>query len=300
MSASLLGLLNWELQRDMDGHRSYTAEWKIQTSDTADGPATVMACPGLPAVGSYWGQTADFGNDVDMWALCWPDWKIRPMVTEEKNSLWLATQTFTTKPLKRCQDTNVDNPLSEPPDIGGSFIKKTKQALTDRFGNPIKNSSHEIIKGAAVERDDNRPAVNVAMNLLFLPLSTYAPMVDTVNAAPLWGLAAKMWKLGDIAWQRKLYGTCSYYYTVRYTFEANYQTWTRRIPDRGRKVLSPGGNPANPSDFEVYKDPRTGELAEVFLDGSGGLLPDGSPPFTLSRELYDETDFLALGIPSSL
>lgn len=311
MSAIVLGRYDWGMSRDKDGHRDYKIKWLMQTDDTDDGPAIVSACTDLPLIGDYWA----YGNDADPWAFCWPTLEIQPTFDRERNPFWLASQTFSTRPFKRCQDDSIENPLSEPMRLSGSFIKFTKEATVDKDGKAIRSSSHEMLRGAAVEFDDNRPTVNVGMNLMSLPLSTFAPMVDTVNDATLWGLSARMVKLANVKWNRLVYGTCTYYYTVDYEFEVNYLTFDRYVLDEGAKCLigwAPGsraaaldpdaGSPANHTkaeNFEVYKD-KNGENARCLLDSKGRPLSDGDSPHEILVAKYTESNFLDLGVPTSL
>lgn len=297
MSSSVKGRLDWSLKRDADGHRDYSIEWLVGCTDVADGPLVVLSASGLPAIGATW----VFGNDNDPWAFCLPTCNVKPVLTREPGVWWVVEQTFSTKPLKRCQTTSIENPLLEPAKLSGTFAKYTKEATKDRNGNPIKSSSHELIKGKAVEVDDSRPGVQVSLNSLTLPLSTIAPMIDTVNDAMLWGLVARKIKLSNAPWSRQLYGTCTFYYTITYEFEINDSAlgWDRKILDEGTKVLAKGGNKDNPRDFVVYKD-RNGENTRVLLDGNGAAITDIANAHYFDFEYYEESDFTTLGIPASL
>lgn len=313
------GLRNWSRESDRDGHKTYHAEWLIERASDFDGPALVATTPGLPRTGAPW----QFGNDYDPAATCQPDWEIRSVVASERGNFWLVDQKYSTLPLKRCQDTNITNPLMEPPKIGGTFHKLTKEATKDRHGKPIKSSSHEPIKR---EVDDNRPTVQIEFNTLILPLVLFAERVDTVNDHPMWGLQERMVKLGNVTWKRQMYGSCSFYYTVTYDFEINFKKWDFKIPDQGKMclrghsaadALDNGTKPAwaldpdaqdpvtnkkylvNPKNFEVYKD-KNGENALTLLDGKGRPLTDADNPFFFDVEYYDQANFWMLGIPTLL
>lgn len=295
MSGTVKGLIDWGLSLDDEGHRNYNAEFLVRMDDKWDGPGAVLNTPGLPIIGSAW----NMGNDSDPWAFCWPNAKIsKAFIANEPDVYWKAGFMFTTKPLKRCQDTTIEDPMSEPYRIGGSFVTKTKEVMLDRNGKAIKTSSHELIRGQISEFDDSCPTVKIGMNLLILPLSDFAPMIHTVNDAPMWGLLPRMIKLSNATWQRQIYGTCTYYYTVDYDFEINYKTFDRKAVDEGTRILAPGGDPNDPRDFVAYKDARQ-ENARVLLDGSGAPLGDADAPVEIPIEYYDEGDLLALGLPAS-
>lgn len=295
MVAIAKGHTDWKLTMDKDGHRDYTIDWFVEATSASDGPATILRASGLPTVGSVW----SFGNDVDLWAFCWPNWTATPVQTNEPNYWWKVSQLFTTKPLSRCQDNSIENPIMEPDRINGTFVKYVKEVTEDRFGNALKTSSHEMIRGSIVEFDHNRPTVTIEKNVLTLPLATFAPMIDTVNDSTLWGLPARTVKLSSASFQRKLYGTCSYYYVIRYDFDIDYRTFDRNTLDEGSRVLSPGGDKTKPTDFEVYKD-RNGENTRVLLDGEGNALDDGENPVTIPVSHYDESNMFVLNIPAAL
>jgi len=295
MTMALRGAIDWNLTRDKEGHREYKIQWLCESNDWNDGPERAYWTPGLPAIGSTWA----FGNDLDLWAFCWPNATVKPVLTKERQNLWIVENMFSTKPLSRCQDTDIENPLNEPMEISGSFVKYTKEIAKNKDDEKIASSSHERIRGPIMEFDHNRPTVTIGMNLLTLPLSTFAPMVDTVNNHVLWGLGVRRVKLSNVQWERKLYGTCTFYYTVTYEFDIDYTTFDRVTWDEGTKILSAGGNVNNPDDFEQYKDVN-GENTRVFLDGAGNALTNGAAPVEIDIKFYNESNFFTLGIPASL
>jgi hypothetical protein len=297
MSATLDGLMYWDLSRDRDGHRDYTANYQVHVDDDADGPAIVLACPGLPAIGAPWQQ----GNDYDPWAYCWPDTKVTPRTRGERGNLWDIETKFSTRPFSRCQDNSFQNPISEPPRIGGSWIKFTKEAAYDINGRRVANPAHEPWK---IEIDDNRPTVTIGFNVIVLPLGTYASMVDTVNDFPLWGLPPRCVKLCNLRWQRQVYGTCSYYYTVDLEFEINFNTWDIVKQNDATKRLRTGGNAANPTHFELIRAAREGDPVPGIVRADGTLWdgispPPNDPPRTLFQ-FYQGSNFFNLGIPTQL
>ena len=298
MTASVIGGPKvWNGSRDQEGYRTYKVTLQVETNDPDDGPAIAMTAPGLYSVGSYY----NIGNDADLWAFCSPEIDVQPVVQDGPNFIWLVTQTFTNKPQKRCNTTQIEDPLDEPDRIGGSFVKHTYEAVKDRNGEYIKTSSWEQLRGPQVERDGSRPTVWIEKNLSTLPLATYTQYIDAVNDSTLWGLPARTVKLSNVTWSRKTYGTCNYYYQVRYEFEINYNTFDKDVLDEGSKIVCPGGDPNKPSDFILNTDDY-GNPVKVILDGSGSAWdPTGTAePGKVHIEHYDETNFLLWDIPSSL
>lgn len=296
------GRIDWGLETTQEGHRTYSIDW-LCVGELNEGPQTASLAAGLPVVGAAWA----YGGDNDPYALCTPEISCRPVLTDQPGKWWRVGQKFTTpggkdgKPRTRCQDETIEDPLMEPPKLKGTFVKYTREATEDRNGDKLKSSSHEMFRGAAVEVDDNRPTVSISLNLATLPIGTFGPMVDTVNSGSLWGVGARKVKLSGVSWERFVYGICNFYYTVTYDFDIRDDAmgFDRKIVDEGYKVLNVGGDVNNPEDFIVYKD-INGENTRVLLDGAGNALGDATTPFAFEFELYDESDFLTLGIPASL
>lgn len=305
MSATSIGRRSWSVTRDKEGHREYKLKLRI-VSAYDDGPYTILSASGAPAIGAQW----TYGNDNDPWALCWPNCTVTPVIVNEPNRHWDVDYLFSTKPFSRCQDNSIEDPLLEPMKISGSFVKYTKLTNKDREGNLILSSSHEPIP---VEKDANRPSVVIEQNVPYLGLETFSQMIDTVNDAALWGLEPRCIKLSNAPWSRQVYGTCSYYFTRRFEFDVRYETFDEsEIADVGTMCLKRewrdgvlvllGGNANNPNDFIRIKDARGENCPPMMLDGAGNVNDDpiGDPKFLETKELYGESNFLTLGVPSSL
>jgi len=311
------GPIVWGLQRDDEGHRTYNVSFLAVTDDVLDGPYSVAyGISGLPLPGvSFWA----YGNDIDTEAICTPATKVSLFnhVEGQPHNWWRFDYLFSTKRnIKRCQDTNITDPLMEPDRLSGSFAKYTKEVMKDKDGLYIRSSSHEIIRGSQVEFDHNRPTVRIEQNKLNLGLSLFAPMIDNVNASPMWGLPARCVKLSNVSWERKLYGSCTFYYTRTFEFDIDYNTFDKAVMDEGTKALngrwkndgtwelvpinasSGAPDPNNPSHFMRMKD-RNGENMRVILDGAGKPLTDPANAVYRDVKYYQETDFFTLGIPTS-
>jgi len=306
MSATWLNILKWELSRDDEGHRTYDVTSKVLTSDVADGPLSVLSASGLPAVGSYWA----IGNDEDLYAYCTPYAQVSCAGQEnEINTLWHVKQKFTTQAMRRCNSAGIDDPLAEPAKLSGGFRSYSEEAITDRHGDLLLMSSGELMRGDVLLVERGRPTVRVSINVSSLPLSTFAQYRGGVNDDTLWGLPARTIRLADITWERNVYGTCNYYYTITYEFEVKYETWNRFIPDKGQYAKVIKDAPLSATNRLVpIQDPLTGRVYTAYLDGSGGMVgwvnaPDALDPgdiYIWEKELEPEFNFLTLGVPSSL
>lgn len=305
MSATSLGPIGWGMTRDDDGHRTYKIGFKVQSTSVDDGPLTILGASGLPTIGSTW----SYGNDSDSWAFCYPTATVSMMADEDQPGFyWRVDRTFSTKPLRRCQTDTIENPLSEPQKISGSFVRHMRKADKDKDGNLILSSSHEPIQG--IERNSDRHTVNVEQNVANLGLATVTAIINHLNDATLWGVDARKILFSGFSWERLLYGTCTYYYKRRFEFEVRNNPDDgfdlEDVADMGFKELDDtivGADKDNPTHFRYIKD-KAGENTPVplMLDNNGEVNTDpvGSPAFRPTIEIYGEANLLTLSIPTSL
>lgn len=297
------GPVSWQADRDNDGFRTYRITYRVKAAVT-ESPAAVMVASGLPAIGAEFNLSGYTGTDV--WCWCQPEMSVR--IDQEKQGdpamFYLVEQVFSNRwKNKRCQDTQIEDPLMEPMKISGSFNRAQWEAKYDRNGTRLVTSANEPITGAAVTFDYVRPTVRIEQNVASLGLSTFANMVNTVNASPLWGLPARCIKLVNAPWSRQVYASCSFFYTRSFEFEIDYYNqdkdgnpigFDKEIYDSGSmclrgqwitdsdsadygkyKILASVSKTtpstilaAKQADFMSYKD-MNDEHARVFLDGHG-------------------------------
>lgn len=304
MSALAVGRIGWDLKRDRDGHRDYMLKMLVETTDSEDGPGIVYFAGGLPNIGAPW----IFGNEDDPWAFCSPEAKVTPVVTPDPNKFWVVDIPFTTKPFKRCQDTAVGDPLQEPDGIGGSFVSYVMKLRRRANNNSlIKSSSHELIDD--LERDAARPTVKISQNVPNLELGLFASMIHTTNDNPLWGLGAGKIKLDNVSWERKVYGSCFFYYTRSLDFSIKYEGFDIiDVLDTGFKefdddwYLGTDAERADPMKYRLIRSANRGDSSptRMPLDGLGNVLTNvNSPVFLDPIQVYGESNFLLLNIPIS-
>lgn len=304
------GPQGWDREDDDEGHHTYRITHLVSTTDPDDGPAVMITTPGLPLVGQYW----QYGNDVDGWAFCTPRRRVRPVYEKEACLYYEVESFFSTRPIQRCDGETDLDPLNEPQKVSGTFVKYVKEAMYDKDDNLIKTSSHEILRGPQVEFDAHRATVRIEQNAPSLQLAMITEMMNHVNAEPMWGLDARMVKLSNFTWERLIYGDCYVYYSRVFDFDIDFETFDKTAVDEGLMVLrgewqkgsggemiwvyDPALDPENPQNFIRYKDSRD-ENSRVLLNGSGAPLEDGQDPVKILVQKYKETDFFALGIPTS-
>ena len=283
MAATLMsGPRQWTGGRDSEGHRTWNLRSLVRTDSKLDGPQAVLACAGLPSIGSQY----SFGNDADSWAFCYPDATIQMLESNNDHTgLWAVDQKFSTRPLRRCNQTTITNPLSEPQRIGGSFVNFTRPAVYDLYGNPILSSSWELLRGREVEFDEAYPTVWVEQNTLDLGLELFSQYINCVNDAPMWGLSERCVKLSRVSRQRLSYGVCTYYFMRRFEFDINYNTFDRYVQDEGTRVLNGHhGTPGSGCTINITAvDSFNAITAATIASGGSGYAPSS----TLSLAVQD-------------
>lgn len=313
MTATLHGFRYGGASRDEQGHRTYKLISLVKTTSLLDGPSIAFTTPGLPQTGSPY----SVGNDIDVWAFCTPETTVSYYGQEDDapEYWWTVEHTFTTKWGYRCRTTTIEDPLLEPDRVSGSFSRFQKEVEKDRNGNLIESSSHETLRG--IMKEANRPTITIEQTVPNLELSLFASMVNTVNDAPLWGLAARQIMLVNVSWERRLYGVCNFYFIRRLEFEIDYDGWDPdEIADKGYRCLkgewTPVGNPTtwtedaglnqdNLAHYMIARDIH-GEIEPdgVLLDGTGSRLTNPNNPHFLGPfEVQDQSNFLLLNIPTA-
>lgn len=284
MATVVIGPLTWSGGVDDEGHRTYKIAFLVRGL-IGDGPADVYTTPGLPPIGSTWA----FGNDIDLWAWRRPNADIKPHDQKdgEGHKFWTIDLTYSTKPLStsKCVDAKIEDPLLQPQEVSGSFVKEKVEAILDRFGRPIVNSAHEQLRGAQVEFEEGYDQIRIKQNVPLLQLALFTGMRNTLNSSSLWGMPARTIRLSNATWEKKYYGQCDVYYTRTFEFDINSRGWDRDYLDEGTKVLNgvwdkttgqwvlkdiagEAPDPKDPRHFIRFTD-RQGNLARVVLDGAG-------------------------------
>lgn len=226
------GPRTWSLRSDDLAHRDYTVVYRVKVDSRFDGPAVARTAPGLPSPGDSW----NIDNDSDPLAKCTNRYEVVPVHDEgEPNHYFDLTFTFTTRSFGLCSEEIVTDPLDLPQRISGSFVRTSKEATVDRFGNPIVSSSHEPIRGPEVEFDFGHMTVRIEQNSPTLDLGLCNQMMNTLNRYPLWGLPRRTIKLSEFDWDKRYRENCSAYYVRVFVFEIKFD-W-RMLPENELLIL---------------------------------------------------------------
>ncbi len=305
MTARIIsGPRSWRLNTDDEGYREYTVIHLVEVSPPGLGPYAAGRAAGLPVTGVAW----VFSTDIDAFAYCTP----RKSVTiHEENEghapiVYRVENTFSTKPQKRCEDTDVEDPLLQPQKVSGGTNNDKIESLYASDGKIIENSSHEPVTGKMAEKNVARGFIKIVQNVPSLQLALLSSLVNCVNDAPMWGNIAGCVKFARFSWEENYYGSCNKYYTRTLEFEIDPSGFDRKRMDKGNKVLrghwdnkvipgtstpynaetygkwqldNIGGNPpdpTNPAHFIQYQD-WSGNVGSTILDGAG------KPAFSMVR-----------------
>jgi hypothetical protein len=274
---------------DADGHRTWKVNILTQGNPYLDGPAAHAQTPGLPLPGA----TYLAGNDLDIWAWCHGERDVAPyQVTDGGVTHFLHTFTFSTRAAnkssgerddkgarKKCSDTQVQDPLQEPPAISRASLKESREEWYARGGHLITYTSFEQIRGPGATFDRHRDQVTIEQNLLDPQDKDMPKFLDFVNDQPIWDLPARCWKLCDRRWQRKSYGTCGFYYVRTLVFESNAEDVTvaaavtpQIFPYNSNAVTYNGRMYLNHWDHYVLDE--SSKFISGFWDTSGNFVAD--------------------------
>ena len=315
MTIKNLGLLEWGGGRDMELHRTYFAKFLLETTSIYDGPQAMTFAPGLPLIGAPW----TYGTDNDQYAVCTPTVECESVLKREANVHWILKYTFTTRPWLICLATNITDPISQPDVVSGSFVNYQERVCKRRDGKAIVSSSLEPIW---VQKDKCLPTVSITQTRLYLELPLIAEMVGTLNNGPLWGLPKRYVRLRNVPWRRLVWGRCAFYYQRTLEFDVDYRSFDLAdVRDQGHRVIDKS-KPGYVARADIYGNPiETGDLGTIDrtnpinfergTDGKGninkvGLLdlhgeyctdPANHEHYISKVELYNESNFLLLGVP---
>lgn len=296
MSLVAWSIIDVEFTESDDGIRTYSAVCEAVTDDVADNAKTVRgyALTAIPPWSQY-----SFGNDSDPWCLARRPKSIKRRAVEKNRRVWRVAIDFTNRPLGSDQENERDDPLDDPPDISGSYVRATKVATKDRHGQPVTNSSDEPVIPAP-EIDDSRDTIVIELNTATINLQVRAAARDKVNSQTIWGLTARQLKLAvwsyHVLWRTPVHP----YIRHHFELEVNLNGWDFKHIDQGFRTRF-AQHPDGHWDYLTLMDAQDQPLREArLLDGEGQLLDAAADPVELTDELYDEYDFGDLPLPDPL
>lgn len=240
----------------------------METNDLNDGPQTVLAASGVPAMG----DTYAFGNDSDTEATC-IDVEVE---ATESPMVWMVTATYDTS---RVFDLGILSPLNLPPEVSWTFSKYDWPLQRDGDGVPMVNSSSERFDPPLTVQQ-SRPVLTVRRNEASFSPALAALYIDSLNSDTFAGLPPLCAKINNIAEQRAIDMGLTYY-QVTYEVEFKYDTWAMFVLDQGFRDFS----------GKLFRDPIDGSpLANAtLLNGAGAALAKATSTLQHAMAITDNT-----------
>lgn len=284
---------DWSLSTDEEGHRDYNVIWQVQTDGPLYGPDDAMFCAGLPAPGA----SLNIGSCVDAYAYYQRKGSAKLKSRDQHRSIFLVETAFSTRPVRRCETSNYENPLLEPHKVRGGADSFQREATVDKDGNALLNAAGQRFRGPAVQIEDGWPTIEVEQNVSWINLAFLAQYRYSVNNATFWTCPARTLKCKTFTWERLVIGACAaYYFRVATSFQINAEKWDLHLLEEGDMVKIAGTTPAQ---FRRAKDPYE-ENVHVLLDAAGNALAPGATPIYTDKRVLKELNFSVVGWPASL
>lgn len=318
----------WSMTSDEEGYRDYEIAFRVEVDPVVHGPYQAWMCPGLPLVGTAW---EEFGAVPDDQAFFTSAGRVVQVGREPGNKFFDVILRASTKPVKDCQTSVGQDPVTIPDRIHVRTVNYQTEGTFDRNDDPIVNSAFEQIRGPQNEWDAHRLQVTVEQNVSAMELDVVEGLMHHLNDAEMWGFPARTIKLSAFEVERKYKASCEKYYLRRLTFDIA-RDFDRCLLDEGTKVLrgkwdTVRGSPTygqwliaddedgpfgkvsaeDPKNFIRYKD-WNGENTRVILNGHGVPYdPEHNTSGTaddvagrICVEYYDSGNLLLLNVPLSI
>jgi hypothetical protein len=270
---------------------TFQRKFLVETSTVYDGPVVAMYAAGVPADWSYY----LFGNEYHLYC------RLRSKSAQRKgpNSLfWVVTCNYETEDEEEEEDQ--DDPTAEKAKL--SFDYETTQELVEATfqtsADPVdgvRNSAGELFKQQPTHEVDNI-VINITRNEnINTDVGTLANTFNnSINSGAWGGFAAHTLRLRMRAERafREIGESKTQvpYLIVSYSIKHREQTWDLVLLDHGSYYLDASQNKIN---FKT----ENGENYLGLLDGSGDQT--AVPTFLPAKQIYKETDFSVLTLPTN-
>lgn len=259
------------------GMRSYSRQFRLETTSRSDGPYAVGSDANLPVIGAV------HPEDSGAWCI-----SLSVENTEDWKG-WTVTAEYSSE--RELSET----PTSDPALITWNSEQFQRPAIVDQSGNAIVNSAGDPFDPPYMI-DDSRRVVTVTKNLTTVPtwILTYQDAVNsdtfTVDGVSVAVGKAKMQSV-TVSEVQSRNGTS--FRTVVFSIHLEKNGWLLEPLDAGFRELTYAGdglqNIRNPGDDEL-------PAAPVPLDGAGRALTNPSPANAVygSFTVYETKAFSSL------
>jgi hypothetical protein len=301
MAVTSVTAIECDYSEPEDGDRVYVATFEVITNARTDGPGVVAAAGLLPRRGDL----LIFNGTIDTSASC-RSRSIKLRSVENTAKVWRVTCNYSCKgSTSDPADSEAASPLDYAWKFSGSYLSFMKSPEKDINDRAIQNVCGEDFLPPP-EFDDPQLELIAEKNTPTLSLSTWAAYKGSVNAAAIWGLAARELKLRQWTWKPMWTSSGQAYIANRFDLGVKLGGWNAKPLNQGfrRRVVGALGAFEFVEALDINGMPFT---KPRLLDAFGELLPDGANPVFFDGvggnpqpfEFEPETDFSAI-FPASL
>ena len=257
--------------------RNYKLTYDVFTDDKADGPLTIHESSKMPFRG---GDVYRLGNDYDPYAFLI---SISTNQVPKNSTAWKAVFDFSTD-----VNSEISNPLNEPPEIELVFAQKEKLLEQDVNGKAIRNTVGDRFDDV-ITREDSQPILRISRNEPSSLGLFGMDLRDTVNRSPWMGAPRRTIKFQPPTLRSRWHRVIGTYYAKNYEFKFSDETWRFVLLNQGYYEKD-----ADSSDNTKRKRITVkGEPIQqpVALTEEGLVLPEGDDPVWLEFDGYRESMF---------
>lgn len=201
-----------------------------------------------------------------------------------------------------CEYNYLQDPLNQPPIISIDYQDANEGVDRDTNGDPITNSADEPFD-PPITIPISDMVITVEKNLAVFDYVFYAGYKNTINSDSWMGFAPKQVKCGLIRGKQVKSGGLTYWvvtfdFIVRYSMdERNFGfNWQRRIKDQGYRIKNGTDTSGKPKYISLTDSNGNPLMQPAALDGSGNKLSAGAAAVYLTKDVYLEKPFAALGL----
>lgn len=300
--------------------REYTTNYQVIAHEDAapDLVATAVDSEGnrIPKYGEYY----IYKNNPDIWAACYAISATSDFVKikhgDNNAYKWVVTVKHSTD-REDAQPNKRDNPLNDPPVIGGTFQPFNKAIYFDADGNLAANTAGFPIT-PPIQRTHQNDTLTIRKNTVSISLPQRTTFMNRVNSVPIWGLLARQVKLTAWRYTINRIGDLLDYVTHDYEFVISYEEHPKQNvaigptgaigfyetrPNRGFEYYDGGlpGPAAPPAQKRLRRSTSTDKSltgAGVKLTANGDRADETAAETWLVLKPELEADFRTLpGIP---
>lgn len=278
--------------------RKYTVTYEVQCDDKRDGPHTVLAASGLPALYSPYAV----GNDSHSAALCLKRTPRLQSRTSGDGNIWIVECEFSTA---AATNQSSEDPTEWLPKISGGFSQFMRPLENDIDGNAIATAAGEVFDPRP-EQEDSRPTLVVSKIFTSFDYVFFADYRDKVNSDSwtIRGLtfAPDVCKMRNIGFSETFINGDSYW-EVTAEMEVKPDKWNpRKFLNHGYRALWPvdaDGNPTAEAKLGQIYDNKTGLpiTTPALLRANGAVVQsDEELPTFVEYDTYERRPFAALNL----